>query len=166
MVRIFVHKTNPQATIPTVAYDNTSACFDITCIEDTIIPSKGSNVVPNGLNLSIDQTEKYYMQIHLRSSMGFKKELICHPGIIDASYTGDLGIKLYNLGEEDIIIKKGERYAQVSVHERPCYIMVELDDEKWEEFKNKQIRGDKGFGSTNELVKEQKIIKKRNKRNE
>ena len=149
MVRLYAHKTHPDAVIPTIAYDNTSACFDITCVETTIIPPKSSRIIPNGLNLSIDQTEKYYMQIHLRSSMGFKKELVPHSGIIDAGYTGDLGIKIYNLGNEEVIINKGQRYAQISILERPHYHMIELDDERWEEFKSKQKRGDRGFGSSN-----------------
>jgi dUTP pyrophosphatase len=149
MVNIFAHKEHPDAIIPQVAYNNTSACFDITCVEDTIIPAKGSAIVSNKLNISIDQNEKYYMQIYLRSSLGFKKELICHPGIIDAGYTGDLGIKIYNLGNEDVLIKKGDRYAQIAIYKKPDYQIIKLSNILWEEYKSKQLRGDKGFGSSN-----------------
>jgi dUTP pyrophosphatase len=148
MVTIYAHKTNPKAVIPQVAYGSTSACFDITCIETTVIPAGGSAVVPNGLNLTIDQHERYYMRIDLRSSMGFKKELLCHPGIVDPSYTGDLGVKIYNVGKEEVVIKGGERYAQISVVPIPISEIRELKDEEWESFKSKQIRGDKGFGSS------------------
>lgn len=148
MVRIFAHKEHPDAVIPEVAYNNTSACFDITCIEDTLIPAKGSAIVPNGLNLSIDQTEKYMMQVQLRSSMGFKRELTLHAGIFDPGYTGSVSVKIYNLGDENVIIKKGDRYAQMAVTEIPHHVIIELDDEGWERFKGKQFRGDKGFGSS------------------
>jgi dUTP pyrophosphatase len=148
MVTIYAHKNHPDAAIPQVAYGNTSACFDITCVETTIIPANGSAVIPNGLNLTIDQHEKYYMRIDLRSSMGFKKELLCHPGIVDPSYTGNLGVKIYNVSKEDITIEKGDRYAQISVLPIPNFKIKELSNNEWESFKSTQIRGDKGFGSS------------------
>ncbi len=48
MIAIYAHKADPRAVVPEVAYGGTSACFDITCIETTTIPAKGSAVVPNG----------------------------------------------------------------------------------------------------------------------
>jgi len=148
MVTIYAHKTHPDAVIPTVAYGSTSACFDITCTETTIIPARSKAVVPNGLNLSIDQHEKYWMQIQLRSSKGFKYDLIPHYGTVDAGYTGNFGIKIFNVGDTDIIIEKGERYAQVAVIEKPDYQIQELTEEQWVEFQSKQERGNKGIGST------------------
>ncbi len=148
MITIYAHKTHPDAVIPDVAYGSTSACFDITCTETTMIPAKSSAVVPNGLNLTIDQSESYWMQIQLRSSKGFKHELIPHYGTVDAGYTGNLGVKIYNIGEDNVVIKKGERYAQIAVIQKPQYQLVELNDEEFEVFKQKQERGDKGFGSS------------------
>jgi len=148
MVTIYAHKTHPGAVIPQVAYGNTSACFDITCIETTTIEPKSSAVVPNGLNLAIEQEEKYWMQIQLRSSKGFKFDLIPHYGTVDAGYTGNLGIKIYNVGDSPVVIEKGERYAQIAVIPKPNYSIVELDDSRWELFKVSQERGDKGFGSS------------------
>jgi|688.fasta_scaffold1331478_1 dUTP pyrophosphatase len=147
-VKIFAYKTHPDAVIPKVAYGSTSACFDITCIETTIIPAKGSAVVPNGLRLTIDQKDNYWMQIQLRSSKGFKHELIPHYGTVDPGYTGDFGVKIYNLGDKDITIEKGERYAQVAVIEIPPYSIVELNEEEFNKLKTNQIRGDKGIGSS------------------
>jgi dUTPase len=102
MVTIYAHKADPKAIIPTVAYGNSSACFDITCTETTTIPARGKAVVPNGLNLTINQSEKYWMQIQLRSSKGFKHDLIPHYGTVDSGYTGNLGIKIYNVGDVDV----------------------------------------------------------------
>ena len=147
-VTIYVHKTNPDAVIPEVAYGNSSACFDITSIEEVIIPAGKSVVVPNGLNITIDQGDRYWMQIQLRSSKGFKHDLIPHYGTVDAGYTGDFGVKIYNVGDVDVKIEKGERYAQVAVLPKPKYEITELNDEKWELFKSNQERGDRGFGSS------------------
>jgi dUTP pyrophosphatase len=147
-VTIYVHKNHPDAVIPKVAYGNTSACFDITATETVTIQPKSSGVVPNGLNITIDQEDKYWMQIQLRSSKGFKHELIPHYGTVDAGYTGDLGVKIFNVGDIPVTIEKGERFAQIAVIPRPSYEIKELNDEDWEILKTKQHRGDGKFGSS------------------
>jgi dUTP pyrophosphatase len=148
MVKIFAYKEHPDAVIPTVAYGSTSACFDITCTETTLIPPGESAVVPNGLRLVINDSEKYWMQIQLRSSKGFKYSLIPHYGTVDAGYTGPLGVKVYNVGKEPVSIEKGERYAQIAVIPKPDYEIVEVDEEQFESIKANQGRGDSGFGSS------------------
>lgn len=148
MVTIYAHKTDPKAVIPKVQYGDTSACFDITCTQTTVIPAKGTAVVPNGLNLTIHESERYWMQIQLRSSKGFKYDLIPHYGTVDAGYTGNLGVKIYNVGDTDVTIEEGERYAQIAVIKKPKYEIIELNDNEFEELKLSQMRGDKGFGSS------------------
>jgi len=148
MVKIFVHKTHPDAVVPQVAYGSTSACFDLTCVETTVIKAGSSSEVPCGLNLTIDQSKSYWMQIQLRSSKGFKHDLIPHYGTVDAGYTGPLGVKVYNVGTTDITIEKGERYAQVAVHKKPKYQLIEINDSAFEILKQKQLRGDGKFGSS------------------
>jgi dUTP pyrophosphatase len=148
MVKIFAYKEHPDAVIPTVAYGSTSACFDITCTETTLIPAGESAVVPNGLRLVINDSEKYWMQIQLRSSKGFKYSLIPHYGTVDAGYTGPLGVKVYNVGKEPVTIEKGERYAQIAVIPKPDYEIVEVDENQFESIKTNQGRGDSGFGSS------------------
>lgn len=148
MVTIYAHKTDPKAVIPTVEYNSTSACFDITCIETTTIRAGSSAVVPNGLNLTISDDQRYWMQIQLRSSKGFKYSLIPHYGTVDAGYTGNLGVKIYNVGKMDVTIEEGERYAQIAVIKKPKYEIIELNDAEFEDLKSRQARGDGGFGSS------------------
>lgn len=87
-VKIYAHKTHIDAVIPQVAYNGTSMCFDLTCVEDTRIFPRSSAVIPNGLNLTIDQDSPYGMVISLRSSLGFKKELVPHYGDVDCVPAG------------------------------------------------------------------------------
>ena len=147
-VTIYAHKTEENAVIPKVAYNNTSAAFDLTCTSTTTIPAGKSGVVPNGLNLTIEDGSNYYMRIDLRSSLGFKKDVVPHSGIVDEGYTGPLGVKINNLSDENITIHEGERYAQITVLPRPNYSIQELNDEEFEKMKSEQLRGDGGFGSS------------------
>jgi dUTP pyrophosphatase len=148
MVKIYAYKEHPDAVIPEIAYGKTSACFDITSIKTTVIPARKSAVVENGLRLCIDDSQNYWMQIQLRSSKGFKYELVPHYGTVDAGYTGPLGVKIYNLGDTDVVIEKGERYAQIAVFEKPDYTITELNKEEFDALSARQGRGDKGFGSS------------------
>ena len=120
----------------------------MTCVETVTIPAGESRVVENGLNVCIDECDNYWMQIQLRSSKGFKYELIPHYGTVDAGYTGPLGVKVYNVGKEDVTIKAGERYAQVAVIPKPVYKIQKLNDEEFKNFENRQRRGSCGFGSS------------------
>jgi dUTP pyrophosphatase len=148
MVTIYIHKEREDAVIPEVAYGSTSACFDLTCVETVTIPAGEARVVENGLNVCIDETDPYWMQIQLRSSKGFKYDLIPHYGTVDAGYTGPLGVKVYNVGKEDVTIEAGERYAQIAVIPKPTYSIKELNDEEFKEFEIRQKRGKGGFGSS------------------
>lgn len=147
-VTVYIHKMSKNAVVPTIAYGSTSACFDLTCTKTVVIPAGGSAVVENGLNVCIDQHENYWMQIQLRSSKGFKYDLIPHYGTVDAGYTGPLGVKVYNVGELDVEIEAGERYAQIAVIPKPSYNIQELNDEEFAEFEKMQQRGTGGFGSS------------------
>lgn len=149
MLNIYVHKCVENAVIPEISYGGTSAAFDLTCTETTTIPARGSAVVPNGLNLVIDEGDKnYYMTLHLRSSMGFKKKLVPHCGIIDAGYTGDIAVLIHNLSDVDVTINEGERYAQVLVHKKPEFKLIEVGTDKFNDIENNQKRAKGGFGSS------------------
>lgn len=147
-MKIIVNKISKDAVIPTYAYNETSAAFDITCTEDTLIRAKSSAIVPNGLKLSVPMGTGYYMTVHMRSGLGFKKDLTIHNGIIDEGYTGILGIKIFNLSDKDVLIQKGERYAQILVHKKIHTLFEELDDENYQKYESQQQRGSNGFGSS------------------
>lgn len=60
------------------------------------------------------------LMIYPRSGLGFKKGIVIKnlTGVIDASYAnnpnndGNIGIGLVNMGEEEVVIEKGDRIAQ------------------------------------------------------
>lgn len=147
-VKILMFKSDPRAKDPKVAYQGTSAAFDIASIQDVTIGPFSGQVVPVGLHLSIDQNQPYYMQINLRSSLGFKKHLQCHQGIVDAGYTGDFGVLVHNPTANPVTIREGDYFAQVVVHRKPTFEIVELDKSQWQKYEQSQIRGSNGFGSS------------------
>lgn len=146
---IVIYKQHPDAVLPTYAYNGTSAAFDLICVEDTVIKAKSSAIVPNGLRFTIPQGSNFFMTLNNRSSLGFKKDLIVYSGIIDEGYTGDMGVKFYNLGNEDVLIKKGDKYSQVLIYPKIDITFKVVNEDQYIEFEKTQIRGNKGFGSSN-----------------
>ena len=86
----------------------------------------------------------YEAQIRPRSGLAYKHGLTClnTPGTIDADYRGEVKVILANLGEEDFMLDRGDRIAQIivaPVQQANITEVEELDD---------TARGAGGFGST------------------
>ncbi len=147
-VTIKMIKDHPDAKEPRCAYNGTSAAFDVAAVETVEIHPGNDAVVPVGVRFSIPEDQPYYMQIHLRSSFGFKKSLSVFSGICDAGYTGDFGIKVINNSKFPYTIHKGDYFAQVVVHKKPQIIFEELNESQWSSYEQTQQRGTGGFGSS------------------
>lgn len=145
-IKIGIYKTDIRAEIPTIAYEGTSACFDIKAVEDTTIPARGSAEVPNGIKLIIPLG--WYIKFTDRSGNGIKKNLQIHQGIIDSGYMGDLTIKMFNMGDVDQVIEAGKGICQAEVHKIPGYELYEATDEDWREYGEWSVRKENGFGSS------------------
>ena len=94
--------------------------------------------------MSIAVEEGLEIQIRPRSGLAVKNQItvLNTPGTVDSDYRGELKIILINLGNEDFVIKKHDRIAQMVI----CPIVKT-------EFKiahdlPKTLRGVEGFGST------------------
>jgi dUTP pyrophosphatase len=64
------------------------------------------------------------------------------PGTVDADYRGEVKVILINLGEEDFVIRRGERIAQL--------VIAPVVQAAWLEVSSLEqtARGSGGFGST------------------
>ena len=99
-------------------------------------------LIPTGLHISLP--EGYEAQIRPRSGLAIKKSItvINTPGTIDPDYTGDVGVILVNISNEDFVVQPGDRIAQMVINkfEQAEFEVVEERDEA--------ERGEGGFGHT------------------
>lgn len=99
-------------------------------------------MVPCGFAMALPPG--YEAQVRPRSGLAALHgvTVLNSPGTIDADYRGEVKVILINLGEDDFVITRGERIAQMVVAPvtLPAFEMVEELDET--------IRGSFGFGST------------------
>jgi len=139
-------KTHPDAVLPSCAHTGIGigdTGYDLTAVESWRIPAKGSTIVPVGLKVAYIQPG-FWFKIEARSGLSFKHNILPHPGIIDNGYRGSLDTKLYNLGDKDYMVNKGDKIAQLVIY--PLY----QTDIEWTEEVIESARGEKGFGSTDE----------------
>lgn len=144
MIEIKFKKTHSDAVLPVANNKETGTGdtgYDLIAVDDVNIPEYGSAVVPVGLTLA-DITPGYWIRIEPRSGLGFKHNIQPHLGVIDNGYRGDLGVKLYNFGEFDYLVKKGDRIAQLVV-----YPLIQPSMSFSDEVTDTN-RGSSGFGSS------------------
>ncbi|XMB71837.1 dUTP diphosphatase [Mycoplasmatota bacterium WC30] len=120
-----------------------SAGYDFSAAETISIPAKKIAFVPTGIKAFMPKDE--VLQMYPRSSLSFKKNLIKanSVGIIDSDYynnpdnEGEIKLILYNFGEEEVVINKGDRVAQGIFTK---YLTVDNDENN--------VKRLGGFGST------------------
>jgi len=98
--------------------------------------------VPTGLAIALPPG--FEGQVRPRSGLAFKHGVTClnSPGTVDADYRGEVKVILINHGEEDFVIRRGERIAQLVI--APVVQAVWAEVESLDE----TARGAGGFGST------------------
>ena len=110
--------------------------------EETKIPPGGWSLVPTGLAIALP--EGYEAQVRPRSGLALKQgvSVLNTPGTVDADYRGEVGVILMNHGKNDLIIKRGDRIAQM--------IINKIEQVVFEEVKELPAtdRGAGGFGHT------------------
>lgn len=77
-----------------------------------------------------------------RSGLSVKHDIETGAGVVDCNYRGVIKVKLYNHGDKNYLIGKGDRIAQLVIQPFICLEPVRvqsLDDTD---------RGSKGFGSS------------------
>lgn len=110
--------------------------------DDLVLDPGARTLVPTGLAIAIPPG--FEAQIRPRSGLALKSGVTClnTPGTIDADYRGPVQVLLVNLGTEPVVIRRGDRIAQMIVAP-VSRARFELVDELPE---SKRSAG--GFGST------------------
>jgi deoxyuridine 5'-triphosphate nucleotidohydrolase len=139
-------KLDEDAVLPTKAY-STDGGFDIYSREDKVVPARGSAIFDTGVHIDLPRLQIGDQVLlsagFLKSKSGLNvKHNITSDGVIDISYDGSIVAKLYNHGDTDYEVKKGDKITQLCI---VPIIPVEL--ELVDELKGGE-RGNKGFGSS------------------
>lgn len=129
--------------LPEYATEGSSGLDLRAAVETEMKIEKGKvGLVPT--NLKVEIPIGYELQVRPRSGLSAKNGIgvLNSPGTIDSDYRGEIKVILFNFSDEDFIIKRGDRIAQMvvsKVYRANLILTDELENSK---------RGDGGFGHT------------------
>jgi len=129
--------------LPKYATDGSSGMDVRAAVNESVVIPVGKVVlVPT--NLSVEIPMGYEIQVRPRSGLAAKHGVgvLNSPGTIDSDYRGEIKIILFNFGDKEFIINRGDRIAQLVITEVIKANLVESDD------LNSSERGAGGFGHT------------------
>lgn len=117
-----------------------SAGYDLVADESLKIPVNNRAMISTGIAIALPT--KHFGRIAPRSGLALKNGIDVLAGVIDEDYRGEVKVILYNSGDEDFTINKGDRIAQLIIQSYLAPVLEvtnTLDD---------TVRSEGGFGST------------------
>jgi dUTP pyrophosphatase len=146
MNTVTLKQTDANASFPTRATDGAFG-YDLATIQEERVAAHETRILSCGYQLAHDLPRDegggLAMLVLPRSSLPLKYGLILpnSPGLIDADYSGPIGIIVHNLREEEVVLAAKTRIAQA--------VFIELRFPKLEKAEHADpTRGRGGFGST------------------
>lgn len=134
-----VKKLNPEAKLPTKGHPG-DAGIDFYATEKVSFLPYAQMRVPTGIAVQVP--EGHVGLIWDKSSVSFNQGLKVMGGVIDAGFRGEIVISLYNTTDQEQVIEKGYKVAQMIIQKFEDCDIVEVSD------LNDTVRGGQGFGST------------------
>ena len=127
----------------------TASLFIQHCLYYVILSYRDSNNkrkqkwIPTGI--SVELPHNTYGRVAPRSGLTWNKFLDVGAGVVDEDYRGEILVILFNFSKENVVIKNGDKIAQLIVERiMPTEPVVYEPDQELSETK----RGGSGFGST------------------
>lgn len=126
------------AKMPSKAYD-TDAGFDLYSREDKVVKAHNSAIFDTGVHIELPKNTTGF--IKSKSGLNVKHDIISM-GVIDVGYSGSIAVKLYNLGDTDYKVSKGDKISQLVILPIVNKGLAETT------MINGGLRANNGFGST------------------
>src|SRR5580698_7526592 len=139
-MKIRIQKLHTDATLPVYAHGpKEDAGMDLCAVERVVLSPGAAQAVPTGI--AIELPSGVEAQVRPRSGMALKHSITVNFGTIDPGYRGEIRVIMFNLGQSDYVIDKGDRIAQL--------IVAPYEAVQWEEGElGESARGAGGFGSS------------------
>lgn len=113
---------------------------DIRTPNSFVLSPRGSVIVDTGVHIEVP--EGFVCMVKSKSGLNLKQDILT-TGVVDAHYTGEIRVKIYNFGDNYWNFERGDKITQIVIV--PCLC---CNFEKVEALDEKIDRGNAGFGST------------------
>lgn len=141
-IDVQIKRLDANLPLPAYAYEG-DAGLDLVSAIDIVVEPFERVAIPTGIAVAIPWGYAGFVQP--RSGLSLKQGLtmVNTPGLIDSNYRGELKVAAINLDpRESVVIKRGDRIAQLVIQEVPVVHLVEVCE------LDETARGAQGFGSS------------------
>ncbi len=141
--RLRVKRLRSDAKVPAYATERAAGLDLSAALDDELVIGAGRHAaVPTGVAIELPADTEG--QVRPRSGIAFRHgvTVLNAPGTIDEDYRGEIRVLLVNHGEEDFVIRPGDRIAQLVIAPITRVACDEVSTLGGSE------RGTGGFGST------------------
>lgn len=143
MIKVGLQRLANGEGLPLPAYETAGAAgMDLRAAEATTLKPGMRCLMPTGIAIALPQG--FEAQVRPRSGLAVKHGItvLNSPGTIDCDYRGEVKVPLINHGQEDFIIARGDRIAQM--------VIAPVTRISWSELEtlDETARGAGGFGSS------------------
>lgn len=143
MTKVGIQRLANGQDLPLPAYETAGAAgLDLRAAEAITLRPGTRCLMPTGIAIALPQG--FEAQVRPRSGLAVKHgvTVLNAPGTIDSDYRGEVKVPLINLGQEDFIIARGDRIAQL--------VIAPVSRISWSELEtlDETVRGAGGFGSS------------------
>lgn len=145
-MKLLIKRHDQNAKIPTKAYTGEHQLgIDFYALEEHIINPRSVAKIPTGISIQLSDPG-YGIIFKDKSGISTKKHLSTIAGVIDADYTGQIFITVYNRSNDIVYVGKHEPLTQGVVTKIYNVEIEEVDrlDE------DRGSRGDAGWGSSSD----------------
>ena len=136
---VLVKRINRGSCLP-LRDTNGSVGYSLRSVIEERIPPGHRKCISTGIALQIPLGK--YGRIASHSGLTMENGIVVGAGVIDNDYRGEVFVVMFNFGEEDFIVRPGDKIAQI-IFEKVCLPrcreVCELSPTE---------RGNNGFGST------------------
>lgn len=138
-MKVKIKRFNKEARLPTYGHAG-DAGFDLyTPAEVKVAPNERVQIATG---LGFELADGYAGLVWDKSGLSHKHGLKVLGGVLDSGYRGELLVGLVNLSDEEYVLEKGHKVAQMLIQR-----VEQVEFEEVEEFTDTS-RGKGGFGST------------------
>lgn len=143
MIDVRIRRLPNGEGLPLPAYETTGAAgMDLRAAEAMTLKPGARCLVPTGLAIALPQG--FEAQVRPRSGLAVKHGItvLNAPGTIDSDYRGEVKVPLINHGQDNFVIARGDRIAQM--------VVAPVTQIGWSEVEDldETHRGAGGFGSS------------------
>ena len=143
-IMLRVKRLDEAARLPVVAHPGEDLGYDLFALEDIALAPRATVRVRTGIAVEARDPgtgAQLGLLVRDRSSIA-ARGIATTGGVIDAGYRGEILVLMTNLGESEVVLKAGEKIAQmIPVHVLTGHV-------KEVETLELSARAEKGFGSS------------------